>query len=211
MFGLFTRAARKAAPATTRRIRPTLEALEARDCPSTITLNITSFAANKVVTAGGQVTNTPNPSGLTVNLTLGGVAWCSTTTDADGNWSISATAPALGTITAQTADGQSNAAQAALTDALRPVIAVLTFVDEGNRWFNITGHVNDADFQGEVVKFSGLVNTLNGRTAAVDSLGNFSLLVQLDGQADDVGTLFAQAVNANGQTSDFAQVDVPPC
>jgi hypothetical protein len=214
MFGLFTRPARKTAPATTRFVRPTLESLEARDCPSTISsaisLSITGYAANKTVTAGGKVTNTPTPGGLTVQLNLGGQAWCSTTTDANGNWSISAPAPSLGTITATTTDGQSNTAQAALA-AQAPVLAVLNFVAQGNHWVTISGHVNDNNYQGEVVQFSGYVHTLNGQTAPVNSNGDFSLLAQLDGKPDDVGTLFAKAVDWYGLTSNYAQTDVPPC
>jgi hypothetical protein len=211
MFGLFIRPARKTAPATTRFVRPTLESLEARDCPSTLSLSITGYAANKTVTAAGQVGNTPNPGGLTVQLNLNGQAWCSTTTDANGNWSISAPAPALGTITAETTDGQSNTAQAVLTASQRPVVSNLTFVDDGNRWFVFSGHVNDDNYQGEVVQFSGTVKSLFGRTVPVDSAGNFRILVQLDGKPDDAGTLFAQAVDWYGLTSDYAQVDVPPC
>jgi hypothetical protein len=209
MFGLFTRAARQAAPATTRFVRPTLEALEARDCPSTITLSITGYAANKVVTAGGQVADTPNPGGLTVNLTLGGQAWCSTTTDANGNWSISATASSLGQITAATGDGQSNTASAMLTDSQRPVIDAFDCVSEGNQWVLFTGHVTDANYQGMVIQFNG-IHTMDGQSTTVDSKGNFAFLAHLDGKADDIGVLNGQAVDWYGLASAFAETDVPP-
>jgi hypothetical protein len=199
MFGLFSPKARKAAPAP-RSVRPTLEALEARDCPSTISLSA-SYAPNKTATFSGQVTNTSSPGGLQVQLYMNGYAWCWTTTDANGNYSFTKQVPCLGTVTAATADGQSNTAQLVLSDSTAPSITNFAAAEHPDHIFVLTGTVSDPNYQGMVIYFGGQPVDINGKNATVDSSGNFTLVVQLDGKPDDNGWASATAMDWWGLTS----------
>ncbi len=111
MFGLLRRASCQNNPHPTRMVRPFLEALESRYCPSTSTstlsLNV-SYAANRQVTLSGQLTNTGTLGGQTIRIT--GAVATTATTDANGNYTVTLTASQLGEVDAQTADNQSNVA-----------------------------------------------------------------------------------------------------
>src|SRR5688500_11388617 len=78
------------------RFRPSLERLETRDTPSTVTLNL-AYQQQDLVTLYGQVLDDA-PSGLTVNFT--GQYVGAATTDNDGNFSITVPAGGLGAIEA---------------------------------------------------------------------------------------------------------------
>jgi hypothetical protein len=204
MFGSFKRASQKPARSTSRYVRPTLESLEARDCPSTLTLQITSLAQNKMVTVGGQLTNDPNPSSKTVQLYLSNVPWCYTTPDANGNYRITMAAGTLGTITAETTDGLSNIASAVLADSQTPTVDSFYWIAETGHWFTFYGHVRDDNVQGEIVQFGGMPKDLQGKTAAVDANGNFQFSIQFDGLPDDNGLPGVRAVDWWGLTSAWA-------
>ena len=199
MFGLFPRSHRKPLPAPARSPRPTLESLERRDCPSTISLITTNRSGRNTVSIMGRVFNTPSPGGLTVNL--GGVVNGTATTTAYGTFSAVLPASALGTVTAATADGQSNVAQSNLSDPSQQ-ISTFSYTEYCIGMFDFSGHVNGG-YQGETVNLGGL-QSLQGVTATVDANGNFSVCVQLQDNQYDMGNATAQAVDAWGQTSNLA-------
>jgi hypothetical protein len=198
MFGLFQRSARQAAPAATRYARPSLENLEVRDCPSTITLAVTGYFANRGISCAGVLTgDAPNSQ---VQLYINGQPWCYTTTDANGNWRTAAQAPALGTITAQAVDGSSNVVSATLAASPAPVIDQFLAVEGIGGWWTFSGHVKDDNYQGEVVRFTApKMSFINGQSTAVDSSGNFSITVE--NGSDQTGTVYLNAVNWWGLTS----------
>lgn len=200
MFALSPCSHRKSRPAKVGSFRPTLERLESRDCPSTISIFYCYGMQNNMVQIAGQVTNTPTPSGLTVQLTgeVNGTA----TTDSSGDFHATLSAPALGTVYAATGDGQSNTAQATIMDMAAPAINDFGYMEEPNSYFMFVGHVNNG-YQGEVVNLGG-IKDLQGKTATVDSNGNFQILVQLDGQFDDSGNATAQAVDCWNVASNLA-------
>ena len=205
MFGLFKRAAPKAAPAATRFVRPSLESLEARDCPSTITLAVTGYFANRGVSCAGVLTgDAPNAQ---VQLYINGQAWCYTTTDADGNWRTSAQAPAPGKITAKAVDGSSDVASAMLAASPAPEIDQFGAVEAPGNWWTFSGHVKDDNYQGEVVRFTApRLSFINGQSTTVDASGNFSITVQnSNGQT---GTVYTEAVNWWGLTSQLVSYTI---
>src|SRR5438309_1278051 len=74
MLGLLTHSRRPARPASPRPVRPCLERLEARDCPSYVGLNV-AYAAGKQITLYGTappVTMDNNGQGLSVRVDSSG-------------------------------------------------------------------------------------------------------------------------------------------
>lgn len=176
-----------------------LEALEDRNCPSTITLTANVLPNTQSVYFMGQVTNTPNLGGLTVDLT--GVATGTATTSSNGRFIVALKASSLGTEYAATADGQSNTAQVVLTDPA-PTITQFSSSEHPGDLFVFTGHVTGG-YQGETVTLGG-IPALQGQTATLDSNGNFTISEVLDGQMDDNGDATAQVADAWGTTSNLA-------
>jgi hypothetical protein len=202
MWSLLSRPRRKSSPAKPLSFRPILERLEERDCPSTITL-AASVGNDNMVTLTGQVTATPSPGGLTVQL--GGVAPGSATTDANGNFSVTLAAQGSGTEYAKTTDNQSNIAQIMVQMS---TITEFGFMSSSLDMFTFYGHVTGPNVSGETVTFGG-IKDLQGKTATVDANGNFMISVQLDGLSDDTGNATAMATDANGVTSNMAWIYVP--
>jgi hypothetical protein len=202
MLRLLSRSPRKSRPAKGGTFRPALERLESRDCPSTISLMMACASpGSHLVTLTGQVTNTPTPGGLAVQL--GGEVNGTVTTDANGNFTATLPAAALGVVTAATADGQSNTAQTTLTDPGTQITAFNWMEDPGNLYV-FTGRVGRG-YQGETVNLGGL-QSLQGKSTTVDANGNFTYTVQLDGTIDDTGNASAQAVDVWGVNSNLALV-----
>jgi hypothetical protein len=175
MLGLLTRSPKKKVPRTARPVRLFLERLETRDCPSTISLNV-SYAANRMVTLTGQVTDTTQLGGLTVQIT--GVATTTATTDTNGNYSATAQASGLGKVYAQTSDNQSNVATITLND-IPPQITNFTVSLGPNNIATLTGTVTGQNVGGLTVAFDGSVTALQGKTATVNADGSFLLTVAL--------------------------------
>jgi hypothetical protein len=199
MFRLLSPSRRRpvAAPGD-RPVRLGLEALETRDCPSTLSMGVT-YDNQNWITLSGQLTNTPMPGSMTVGIY--GQASGSTTTDVNGNYSITLPASGVGNVYARTADGQSNVAQVTLTDDA-PVIDNFQAIPDGGNFWTFSGHVTDQTAAGLVVNFGGLAS-LNGKTATTDNSGNFSLYVQLNGTPSDNG-------NAGAWTTDWYNMPSQP-
>lgn len=199
MFRLLSPSRHRPFPAArARSVRLGLEALETRDCPSTLSMGVT-YGNQNSITLAGQLTNTPTPAGQTV--VFNGQAAGSTTTDANGNYSITLLANGVGNVYAGTRDGQSNVAQVTLTDAAPEIDDFAATPESKNLWV-FTGHVTDRTAAGLVVHFGGLAS-LNGLTATTDSNGDFSLTVQLNGTQSDNG-------NAGVWTTDWYNITSQP-
>jgi hypothetical protein len=178
-----------------------LEKLEARDCPSNISL-ITTVQDGNMLAISGRVTNAPSPGGLTVNLQ--GTAPGTATTDANGNYSVTLQASGSGPETAQTSDGLSNLAMVSVS---MQTITQFTYFSYPLHMFMFTGHVNGPNSAGETVNFAG-IKDMQGKSTTVDSNGNFTITVQLDGLSDDTGNVTAQVTDSNGITSNLDWVYV---
>jgi hypothetical protein len=206
MFGLLSRHHKvRSAP---RRARPQLEHLESRDVPSTLTLNVT-FPVNKVFTLTGTLSNSPNLGGVVINFT--GVYTGSTATNSDGTFVVPASATSLGTITARTADGTSNAATVTLSDAT-PCISGFGVIQGPNQAYTFEGTVSyPYSYADLTVVFTpegsnprtiaNLVAMNQNHSSGVDNTGHFEWSVVLDNTPDDNGYVNAQAFTGWGTAS----------
>lgn len=208
MFGLFSRTPRTRKPA-----RDTttlcLEKLEDRLSPAgggggtgwapeTITLDVTYLQGQQAIFSG-QLTN-PSGSAAYQTINLTGVVNTTTTTDSQGDYSITMPVPQLGTEFAASADGQSNTAQFNLVGGT-PVISGFSAVSEGNGLWLISGSVSGAPTQGEVVNFGG-ITPLQGQSTGVNDDGTFEFYAIIP--SGEGGVASAQAVDWWGDTSDTA-------
>jgi hypothetical protein len=230
LFNPFRAARARPAPRVWPRFRPRLEILEDRTCPSgsgtaslvltpcdISTLSPPSIAQPVItlavqmngltsVTLSGMVTTSGDPGGLTVTLT--GVVNATTTTMADGSYSLTIDASGLGAVAAHTIDANgnlSNVASARVTCAA-PTIANLIWTASNNS-YTFTGQVTDPNAAGMQVTIWGQPNSLGTAvTVTCDSNGNFTFTVQLN--TTDNGYVWAQCSNCWGQQSNTAETQV---
>jgi hypothetical protein len=181
------------------RYRPTFEALEGRDCPSTLTLAVAQTGMRNVTLSGHY--SDPNPGGVTINFT--GVCTGSAVTDANGNYSFNVTATGLGNVTAATRDSGAST-QATITDQA-PTINNFQAVRVACNTFTISGTVSNAQAAGMTVTLGGLPDMV-GCTITVRADGTFS--ASFDLAKGESGTLTAQTTDPWGLTSALAQTYV---
>jgi hypothetical protein len=149
-----------------------LEALEDRYCLSApqVTLTGVQELANNQVQVTGHVTDDVAP---TITLNFSGVTCGSTLLISNSDYSFTAMATGLGTISAQgtdTLNQTSNTAQINFTSAV-PTVTQLSYTWGPNRTVTITGKVNDEQPSGRTVTLGGAVNGM----ATADANGNFSV------------------------------------
>jgi hypothetical protein len=230
MLGLLTRSRRPTSPRAPRSCRPSLEALELRDCPSTLTLNV-AYGAGKSVTLYGQVTaggavgsSTPGFGGMSqlapggassaagvagATVVFHGAATGLVTADSNGQFSFTTQAVSLGgEVDASTTDGQSNTASVLLSGGAGPVISNFRATQEGtSSWWDITGTVSDGNFNaaGLTVQVHGspvsICNGGQGISGTVGADDTFCLVVKLNGTSSDNGTIDALVTDAWGRQS----------
>jgi hypothetical protein len=203
MFELLTRSTRSRKSLARRTTTLCLERLEDRFSPSlvvsdSLTLGVTYPQANQA-TFSGQLTS---PSGPIANatITLSGAANATTTTNSQGNYSITLSVPQLGTEYAASSDPQAIAAPCVM-DNIPPTITSFTAVAEGNGLWLLSGTVVGGPTEGEVVNFGG-ITPLQGQSTTVNSDGTFDFYAIIP--SGEGGWASAQAVDCWGQTSQIA-------
>jgi hypothetical protein len=202
MLGLL--APRSPRPAS--RTRPLgLEALEDRNSPSTLILNIVAYGPGTSVTFSGALRGSDNPGGQTINFS--GKVTGSTTTTPCGMYAITLKASGLGDVTAQTADGMSNVAVVTLTDTAPRITQFQAIEGTGHLW-TFQGDVTYRYPQGLIVNLGGMPDSLQGKTAPVDSSGHFWVVLELNGTTSDNGTASAVTTDPWGLTSNTAYSNV---
>jgi hypothetical protein len=200
MFGLLTRRHRKIATPLPRFSRPALERLETRDCPSTLTMSL-SYGPQHQVTLQGTLSGDSNVANQPINFS--GVVSGTAYTDGSGNYSATLVAKKLGNAAAQTADGLSNVAQAAVKNVAPVIDNFIASCSAANFW-TVSGTVVDEFPAGLVVNFGGSVNSLAGATTTVGSGGTFSYTKQLTCNSNDNGVVTAQVTDWWGLVSNVA-------
>lgn len=183
------RPSRPRVSALPRRRALTLEQLETRDCPS-MTLSVTPEGGDMVLLTG-QVSTSTVPS---ATVSFGGPVSGSVATDAQGDFSYTAPAASLGTVTAKAVDDTG----ATVGSAKAPLMVAVPTVNVSVAWgaehqIVVSGHVTAADPQNCTVCLGGVVNV----TATPDAQGNFSIPLN----ATALGTITAQAVDLWTQSS----------
>jgi len=205
MLSLLARSRRAAAPVAPRLIRLHLEPLEDRLSPSGMEMLYMSVAYNpnkEVTLSGSLMTQTGPVANQAINF--GGAVSGTTTTNSQGQYSVTLKATQLGQVTGVSADGLSNTAQLMLVGGA-PVINNFTAICQGGGLWTFTGKVSGAPMQGEVIHFDGL-NALVGKTCDVNPDGTFTLSTYIsNGQG---GVAIADAVDWWGDTSSDATTTV---
>ena len=211
MWGLLNRPRRQSKSAPKRTFRPTLEALEARNCPSPV---ITNFSANptngpgsRQVELKGTVSDV-NPQMDTVTFT--GQVGGQTTPDFNGNFDYVGSAGGLGTVTAVATTyitsyiapmKISSAPVTATISSAAPVITSFSVIQGSGGTWTFSGHVSDEAPYGIVVQFGGAWQAM-GLNASCDGSGNFKATLFLPSltsgsvtaQCQDIWSLLSNTV-----------------
>jgi hypothetical protein len=199
MLGLFSRPKRKPGGNVPRRSRPTLELLEARDCPASPTINLTAVVRpGHLVELSGSVTD-DNPAGVMV--TFSGVVSGTTFPDASGHFDYTTPGGSLGLAYAVGVDQQNqstNTAQAAVWTAAPTMTLSLSYGTQHT--VTLSGQVTDIDPGGRTVTFTGVVSA----SVTTNADGTFSWT----GAASQLGTVQATTTDLWSQTSNPVQVTV---
>ena len=163
-----------------------------------ITLNVQVLPGQEVQLSGVVMDDVP--AGATVTFT--GAVSGSTTTDANGNFSFTATDATLGTVYASAVDQSDQSTNTASANIAVPTPVLTIWVSgESSGIATINGKLADLDPASETVQFSGAASG----SVTTDSSGNFSVTVY----TANVGNLFASATDLWGQTSNTEEVSVP--
>ena len=186
MLSLLRRFRRSPKSAPPRSFRPQLERLEDRLSPSgfeMLWMNVT-YQPNREVTLSGGLFSMGGPvANQTVNL--GGVVNGTATTNAMGMYSVTLPVSQLGQVTAASADGMSNTAQANLVSGI-PTINPFMAMPQNNGYWMLYGQVTGAPAQGEVIQFEG-IPAVAGLTCNVNADGSFVAVALIpNGQGGDV-------------------------
>jgi hypothetical protein len=197
MVGLLSRQPR---PVPRPYVRLALERLEDRDAPATLTMDVT-YGEGRTITLAGALSDHETLEGQTVKIT--GQASGMTTTDANGQYSVTLTASALGEVVGICADA---IASVTLTDPA-PYIHVFDAIEDDYGVWTFRGRVEYRYTEGLVVNFGG-IPSLDGYSATVDADGNFTLSMMLRGDKYDNGTVFAKTTSPWGTDSNEALDDV---
>lgn len=203
MFGLLTRSCLSRKSLARRTTTLCLERLEDRLTPSlvvsdSLTLGVT-YLPDQQATLSGQLTSSSGPI-ANATITLSGVVNATTTTNSQGNYSITVSVPQSGTEYAVSSDPKANEAQCVM-DLEFPTITNFTAVAEGNGLWLFSGTVADSPTEGEVVNFGG-ITPLEGQSTEVNSDGTFDFYAIIP--TGEGGWASAQAVNCWGETSQIA-------
>ena len=202
MLGLSPRQRSHRVPPAPRRFRPSLERLEARDCPAAPVLS--NFTATPVagtqVTLSGQMTESGSGP---VTLTFSGVITGTVTLNGSGPFTVSKNATALGQVSAvaQDSQGENSATAQAQVSCPPPSITGFTAANNyGNVW-TFSGTVSDLENPaGLVVQLGGLTGLT--ATATCNSNGQFTVTVTLP--YGTTGTATANTTDWWGQSATTA-------
>jgi hypothetical protein len=210
MFNWFSRNRRSRSSPGLHRVRPWLEALEARTCPTAASpsaplLNLcVVHPSPQVSEIKGAVIDT-NPSGDTVTLS-GGVN-AAVHVNADGTFEYDVQASGVGTIVGTIINNAtlSASAQTVFVDGTSNPVITSFGADHGygNVW-TFSGQVQSQAGGPISLQFGGLV-TLQTKTATCNSDGSFTVTILLSTSQNDTGLATVIATDANGssQTAGF--------
>lgn len=166
-----------------------------------LSLSVAQQGPNRIVTLTGQV-SCNSPAGRTV--TLSGVVSGSVTTAANGAFTYSGPASALGQIQAAVTDDWGvTATSSAMLYNNPPRIVNFQAINNGNNSWTFTGQVQDEYPAGLVVRLRGIPSLDNSNTrVTVQANGTFSYTITL--QPGENGGVTADCIDWWGQTSNEA-------
>jgi hypothetical protein len=183
MLGLLTRS-RRTSP-TRQSFRPFLERLETRFCPSSLSMNY-AYGTGNNVTFSGQLTGAPNDANQVIGISGYG-ANTQTTTDANGNYSVTVPVTQLGTVSAAyVVNGQQQASNSVTVNPAAPQITNFAAVEEPNDYYEFTGTITGVPNPGGMTITLGGLQAVQGQTITVNANGTFSESFFMNGQAGNV-------------------------
>lgn len=199
---MFLSTATRPAKTTGRFARLNLEALEERYAldggAAHLTINVTYGSGHNIVVYG-TLSQTSTPGGQLINVQ--GAANGQVTTDTEGDWSLAAAPAALGAITAQKADGNSNQALINLFDEA-PVLTIFDAIEGPGGLWTLQGTLTYHRALDTVqVTIDGAPVSITPTTMWATAQGTFSMVVQLNGNATDNGSVWAEATSPWGLVS----------
>jgi hypothetical protein len=196
---------RKASAA--RWVRPHVEWLESRHCPSCVITTLSATAEPGLMVQVSGTVQDLNP--FACSVTFSGVINGSVAVNADGTFSAEFSAKGPGLVIAVAQDNQQQLMSAAVATAVAPeapVIQDFDVVHVLNTSWMISGQVIDQSPGGLSVVFGG-PGYIEGSTAPTDNSGNFSLAVTVSAALPDF-TITAQVTDALGLTSQLVSTTV---
>ncbi|MFO0879317.1 MAG: hypothetical protein U0840_18380 [Gemmataceae bacterium] len=192
--------------------RPTLETLEERVTPTgrlpvgpplppmNLTLNV-SYGVGRQVTLSGDLMGSGDVANVAISIT--GSATGQTSTDADGEYSLTVEASNLGMVTATAGDGLASA-WSEITDE-PPVITDFEAIEGADRVWTFRGTLTyHRYFDSLQVFFGGQPVSIVNQSTSANNTGYFELVLVLNGQNSDNGQVWAQGQSAFGLLSDMA-------
>jgi hypothetical protein len=178
-----------------RRVRPTLESLEARDCPAApqITLFDASVVSGRQVLLSGTVAD-ENRGAVQLNFT--GVATGTCMANPQGYFSLQVEASQLGEVVATAVDNEQLAAYASdnVTSAVPSL--TLTVAQAGSHNVRLTGHVTDESPAGLMVHFTGVVLA----SGVTNAYGDFDITTEASALGNIIATV-SDVWNQSGSRS----------
>ncbi len=196
MFGILSQLLSKKQKKVPNSYRPRIEQLEDRWCPA-ISFNATVLAGHSVQFSG--TVSGEYYSGVHVWIT--GAATASTTTDSNGNYSLTTSNASLGAVYALSSDDLAHAlgwAETTIAVTAPSVSLSLAYGTRNN--VTVSGTVTGLDVASRNVTIAGV----SSGTAVTDDSGNFSLTTT----ASAVGNITATTVDPWWQSSNTATVTV---
>jgi hypothetical protein len=199
MFRFLTRSPKPRGPSLLRRVRPGVECLEGRDCPSApqVALAATVLTGRTVQLTGTVMATHPDSVALTFSGVMTGMTRVLKSGPATGTFSFTGQASALGMVRAVGVDDQglsSNVALAAVT-SVTPLISLSATPGGGNSVI-LSGHVTDPSPSGLTVVIGGGASA----TTTTNANGDFSVIVN----ANTAAAITAYTTDVWGETSNTA-------
>jgi hypothetical protein len=162
---------------------------------------------HETVSAGRQVTFSgvvydESPATCRISIT-GATTVPNITPAADGSFTVTVTASALGEVDCQAWDAQGAPSNLDFTvlESHKPVIDTLAYQSLGDNKFKLYGHVTGDGVQGLPVTFGGEVNAVRGQSALCDANGYFELTFT-DTDPTDIGVITADFTDWWGESAD---------
>jgi hypothetical protein len=159
------------------------------------------------VTAGRQVTFSgivydELPASCRISIT-GAATLPNVTPAADGSFTVTVTASALGTVQCQAWDekGAPSNLDFTVLESQKPVIDSFFYVQLGDNSYKLCGHVSGDGVQGLPVTFGGEVNAVRGLTATCDANGYFEVAFT-ENDPNDTGLMTANFTDWWGESAD---------
>jgi hypothetical protein len=186
-----------------RRVKPTFELLEGRDCPAAPVINFLSAThepGGQVLLSGTVTDETPE----SVLIQFSGGAEGYTYADAQGNFAatldMTSTDPVYATASDDEVSFSDTLDVVPANNAPQIVNFSVTIEDGPGNFFTFSGQVSDEELSAGQYVILGGIPSLEGQAVAIDESGYFSWTIQL--QPGEEGTATADFADVWGEAAE---------